>query len=494
MKKILSYILLPILILAAIFCFKFYKQSSLLQDLLGHKFKTTEMKIHINDALNKKNIIPIAVIGSGPAGLSAALYGARASVYTVVFDGPKPGGQLTETSYVENWPGTPKLLGSELIELNRQQAQKFGAVFVNESIDAVDFSVWPFRLQTESGDEVHALSVVIATGANPRLLNVPGEKEYWAYGVTACAVCDAPFYKDKDVVVVGGGDSAIEEATLLSSYAKNVTMLVRGAAMRASPAMQRRLKGYPNISVMYNTSISRILGDTKTVNKIELVNANDKSKTIKDIDGVFLAIGHEPNTEIFKNFIKTDSTGHIVTNCLYKETNIKGIFAVGDVEDTIYKQAGTSAGDGIKGGMNASSFINSIPGVNAAVLQKLEKNYYDVVKGPKVEIKHLVTDKDLDDLAKNSKFLVVEVGSENCPSCKVLLASLESVAAKNLEQVSFGQISFDDNPKELITRFELKSVPVLLIFKDGKLVKRFNQEPFSKFKLYSLINNLIYEE
>ena len=490
MKKILNYIL-PIIVLSVAalrigLIFKDY--------FLKPKFKQTNTKVHINDALNKKNIVPVAIIGSGPAGLSAALYAARASLYTVVFDGPKPGGQLTETSYVENWPGTPKLLGSELIELNRQQAQKFGAVFVNESIDAVDFSVWPFRLHTESGDEINALTVVIATGANPRLLNVPGEKEYWAYGVTACAVCDAPFYKDKKVVVIGGGDSAIEEATLLSSYASEVTMLVRGSAMRASPAMQNRLKGYPNIKVMYNTSIVQILGDKKSVNKVELINNVDKTKFIKEIDGVFLAIGHEPNTEIFKDFIKTDETGHIVTNCLYKETNIKGIFAVGDVEDTIYKQAGTSAGDGIKGGMNASAFVNNIPGMNAAMMQKLEKSYYDVVKGDQVEIKHLTTNKDLDELAKKSKFLVVEVGAENCPSCKVLLASLKSVAAKNLEHVGYGQISLDDDPKELISRFELKSVPVLLIFKNGTLIKRFNQEPFSKFKLYSLINNLIYEE
>jgi len=490
MKKILSYILLPILILLAFFCFKFYKN----QEQLGQEFSKPVSQLNINDALNKKNIISIAIIGSGPAGLSAALYAARASFYTVVFDGPKPGGQLTETSYVENWPGTPKMLGSEIIDINRQQAQKFGALFVNESIVAVDFSVWPFRLQTEGGDEIHALSVVIATGANPRLLNVPGETEYWGYGVTSCAVCDAPFYKDKAVVVVGGGDSAVEEATLLSTYAKNVTMLVRGSAMRASPTMQRRLTGYPNINVMYNTSIAQILGDTKTVNKIELINTVDKTKFIKDMDGVFLAIGHEPNTEIFKDFIKTDSTGHIVTNCIYKETNINGIYAVGDVEDTIYKQAGTSAGDGIKGGMNASAFINGIPGVSAAVWQKLEKNYYDVAQGLKVDIKRLITTKDLDELAKDSKFLVVEVGAENCPSCKVLLASLESVASKKLENVGFGQISFDDTPTELIAQFELKSVPVLLVFKEGKLVKRFNQEPFSKFKLYSLINNLIYEE
>lgn len=490
MKKFLNYIL-PLIILSI----AVVKIGYLFRDfILKQKFKQISLHTNIDDVLKKKNIVPIAIIGSGPAGLSAALYAARAALYTVVFDGPKPGGQLTETTYVENWPGTPKLLGSELIELNRLQAQKFGAVFVNESIDAVDFSAWPFRLRTESGDEINALSVIIATGANPRLLNVPGEKEYYAYGVTSCATCDAPFYKGRKVIVVGGGDSAVEEATLLSSYASEVTMLVRGSAMRASPTMQNRLKGYPNINVMYNTSISQILGDKKLVNKVELINNLDKSKFIKEIDGVFLAIGHEPNTEVFKDFIKTDDTGHIITNCLYKETNIKGIFAVGDVEDTIYKQAGTSAGDGIKGGMNASSFINSIPGANAANMQKLEKNYYDVVKGTKVDIKHLITNKDLEELAKKTKFLVVEVGSENCPSCKILLASMESVAAKGLENVGFGQIKLDDEPKELISKFELQSVPVLLIFKEGKLVKRFNQEPFSKFKLYTLINNLIYEE
>lgn len=489
MNNCLKYVGLLLVACATIFYFKFYRQSN----YTGSTLTPLQLDVNVEHALGKKNIIPIAIIGSGPAGLSAALYAARASIYTVVFDGPKPGGQLTETTYVENWPGTLRMMGADLIDVNRQQAKKFGALFVQESVDCVDFSVWPFRLQTESGEELHALSVIIATGANPRMLNVPGEKEYWAYGVTACAVCDAPFYKGKRVVVVGGGDSAIEEATLLSSYAKQVTLLVRGGAMRASPAMQRRLEGYPNIDVMYHTSIKQILGDKQMVTHVELINNTDKTTITKDIDGVFLAIGHEPNTEIFKEFITLDELGHIKTDGVYQETNIKGIYAVGDVSDPIYKQAGTSAGDGIKGGMNASSFVNNIPGINAAMWQKLEKQYYDVNSDAKVEIKHLVTTKELEDKAKESKFLVVEVGAENCPSCKVLLSSVSSVAAKELSDVGFAQISLDDEPHELIEKYELKSVPVLLIFKEGKLIHRFNQEVFSKFKLYSVINNLMYE-
>lgn len=480
MNKILKYIFLAIILISTCLGFTYwYSKNRSIQ-----AFDLSKIE-------GKKNLVPIAVIGSGPAGLSSALYGARAAVYTVVFQGDKPGGQLTETTYVENWPGTKKLLGTDLIDQNRKQAEKFGAIMANDSIEHVDFYTWPFRLQTTEGHEINALSIIIATGAKPKLLNVPGEKEYWAYGVTTCAVCDAPLYKNKDVVVVGGGDSAIEEATLLASYAKNVTLLVR-EKLRAAPAMQERLKGFNNIKVMLGVSINKILGDKNNVTEIEIINNKDKSISKMPIDGVFIAIGHIPNTEIFKDFIALDKAGYIDLKN-YQETSQRGVFAAGDVTDNRYRQAGTSAGDGIKAGLDAISFLQEI-GYNEIFFKKIQDNLYDPDQDTQVELKKLVTNKDLDDLLKTNKPLVVEVGAEYCTSCKVLLNSVKSVAAKLEDKVNFAQIDLDDEPKELKERFNIKSIPALLVFKDSKLVGRHEKQILSKYELYNLVNNLNTEE
>lgn len=480
MNKILKYIFLAIILISTCLGFTYWYSKN-----------RSMQAFDLSKIEGKKNIVPIAVIGSGPAGLSSALYGARAAVYTVVFQGDKPGGQLTETTYVENWPGTKKLLGTDLIDQNRKQAEKFGAIMANDSIEYVDFSTWPFRLQTTEGHEINALSIIIATGAKPKLLNVPGEKEYWAYGVTTCAVCDAPLYKNKDVVVVGGGDSAIEEATLLASYAKNVTLLVR-EKLRAAPAMQERLKGFNNIKVMLGVSIHKILGDKNNVTEIEIINNKDKSISKMPIDGVFIAIGHMPNTEIFKDFIALDKSGYIDLKS-YQETSQRGVFAAGDVTDNRYRQAGTSAGDGIKAGLDAISFLQEI-GYNEIFFKKIQDNLYDPDQDTQVELKKLVTNKDLDDLLKTNKPLVVEVGAEYCTSCKVLLNSVKSVAAKLEDKVNFAQIDIDDEPKELKERFNIKSIPALLVFKDSKLVGRYEKQILSKYELYNLVNNLNTEE
>jgi thioredoxin reductase (NADPH) len=451
--------------------------------------------LDIKKALDKKNIVPVAVIGSGPAGLSAALYTARASLYTVVFQGKTPGGQLTGTTYVENWPGTPKLLGSQLIDINRKQAEKFGAIMVNDTIESVDFSSWPYALKTEDGQQLYALAVIIATGANPRLLNdtkpVRGEKEYWGYGVTTCAVCDAPFYKDKKVVVIGGGDSAAEEAMLLSSYAKEVTMLVRGAFMRAAPAMRDRLKTNKKIKILYNTEVGEILGDGKTVNGIELINNKENTRTKLPIDGVFLAIGHKPNTEIFKNYISTDDQGYIILKDRSQATSLSGVFAAGDVTDKVYRQAGVAAGDGIKAALDAYNFLLE-QGFTDTVARQIEKSYYDPHPDvPAVKLQKIVTNKDFDELAKLEEPLVVDVGADYCPSCKVLLPVVETVAAQLQGKALFRQIDLDDNPTELVKRFNLQAIPVLLIFKKGKLVSRYDQQLFTKRELYNLVNQVI---
>ncbi len=449
----------------------------------------TSKDINLSKLQGMKNIIPVAIIGSGPSGLSSALYSSRAALHTVVFQGNKPGGQLTETTYVENWPGTKRMLGSELIDQFSNQAEKVNAIMVNDSVVSVDLNVWPFKLKTEEGHELNAMSVIIATGSTPQTLGVPGEQQYWGNGVTTCAVCDAPFYKDKDVVIVGGGDSAVEEATLLASYAKSVKMLVRSDAMRASAAMQSRIKEFPNIEVWYNRSITKILGDDTLVKEIELKNNKDKSTVVVPMDGVFLAIGHTPNTEVFKEFLSLDEQKYIKLDSRTQETSIPGVFAAGDVADHRYRQAGTAAGYGIMAALDAVHFLQNI-GFNDVFAHTLESSYYDPESEVKVELKRVITDKEVNLLLKDSKPLVIEVGAEWCAACKVLLPVVQSVAAKLSDKINFAQIDLDDNPKDLQKRFGLEKIPSLLILKDNKVVSRYDGKVFSRKELFDLLNNL----
>jgi thioredoxin reductase (NADPH) len=314
------------------------------------------------------------------------------------------------------------MLGSDLIDQTKKQAQTFGALVVPDTVTSVDFSSWPYTLKTEEGHEVHALAVIIATGANPRLLSdtrpVKGEKEFFGYGVTTCAICDAPFYKGKKVVVVGGGDSAIEEATLLTSYAQSVILLVRGDKMRAAKAMQERIKDSPKITVRYNTEIAQITGDTKVTG---VTLRNTKTNTTEDIpiDGVFLAIGHKPNTAIVAPYLSLDPEGYIILSTRFQKTSVPGVFAAGDVSDRIYRQAGVAAGDGIKAALDAISFLQE-HGFNEKLVQELEKNYFEPEPETPLALTQLTSVKEFEKLSKEHEFLVVEVGAEYCASCKAL--------------------------------------------------------------------------
>ena len=455
--------------------------------------KKKPFTIDFAKALQAEQVVPVVVIGSGPAGLSAALYAARSALYTVVFQGSKPGGQLTETTYVENWPGTPKLLGSDLIDQNRKQAEKFGALVVNDTVVSVDLSQWPFVIKTEEGAQIHALSLIIATGSNPRKLSdtrkVPGEQAFFGYGVTTCAVCDAPFYKGKNVVVVGGGDSAVEEATLLTSYAKQVTMLVRGSAMRAAPAMQARLKGSDKIKILYNTEVTEIIGDGDTVTGIRLLNSQDKQASLLEVSGVFLAIGHTPNSHLFKEYIAVDPEGYIIVGCRDQKTSLSGVFAAGDVADHVYKQAGVAAGDGIKAALDALAFLQK-HGYTAKTAAALEKHYwYPQPRQPLAHLPKLRTKKDFDKAAKEHPFMVIEVGAQHCASCTILMPIMQAVAAQLSDKAYFAQISTDDNAKELVDHFEIKGIPSILILKKGKILARYDQQMFTKRELTGIINH-----
>ena len=463
--------------------------------LYVYKKKSTSFALDMTKTLTLPSVVPVVVIGSGPAGLSAALYAARSAIYTVVFQGKKPGGQLTETTYVENWPGTPKLLGSQLIDQNRKQAEKFGALMVHDTIKSADFSQWPFVLTTEEGQKIHALTVIVATGADPRKLSdtkvVPGEKEYWGYGVTTCAVCDAPFYKDKNVIVVGGGDSAVEEATLLTSYAKKVTVLVRGAALRAAPAMQNRLKASDKIEVIYNSHITEILGTGKAVTGVHILNTTTKQTQELAVDGVFLAIGHKPNSDIFKNYVKTDGQGYIVLKTRSQKTSVPGVYAAGDVADHVYRQAGVAAGDGIKAALDAIAFLQE-HGYNNAFAKKLEKQYwYPQLEAAAQPLPKIATTKEFNEVAQKNAFTVLEVGAKDCASCVTLMPIMQSVGAQLADKAYFAYIDRGDDPQELLKRFDVKGIPTILVFKKDKLIARYDQHMFTRQELNTVINQLI---
>lgn len=313
-------------------------------------------------------IYDVTVMGTGPAGLTAAIYTCRANLKTVMFEGDLPGGQLTQTSEVENFPGFENgVEGFLLIDEMRKQALRFGAEIHFSMIDHVDFSQAPYKVTLSDGTSFLTKTLVISSGASPRKLHIPGEQEFWGKGVSSCATCDAAFFRDQHVVVVGGGDSAMEEATFLTRFAEKVTLVHRRDDLRASKIMQQRALANPKIEWKWSHSVAAIKGNpTDGVQKVTLVNLKDDSTYDMDVDGFFLAIGHIPNTSIFQDSpLELDEEGYIITKPDSTKTNIPGVFAVGDVQDKVYRQAITAAGTGCMGALEAEHFLAALEDVAA---------------------------------------------------------------------------------------------------------------------------------
>ncbi|MEG2493707.1 MAG: thioredoxin-disulfide reductase, partial [Rikenellaceae bacterium] len=288
------------------------------------------------------------IIGSGPAGFTAAIYASRANLSPILYEGIQPGGQLTTTTEIENFPGYPNgITGNDMMEDLKNQAQRMGADIRSGDVTKVDFSKRPFMVTIDGEKEIVAETVIIATGATAKYLGLESERKYRGMGVSACATCDGFFYRKKDVAVVGGGDTACEEATYLAGLCKKVYLIVRKDAMRASKAMQERVLSTPNIEVLFGNNTKEILGDDDGVIGVTVVDKHGKERNI-DIDGFFLAIGHTPNTAIFKGQLLLDQEGYILTHEGTSKTNIEGVFAAGDVQDSQYRQAITAAGSGCK--------------------------------------------------------------------------------------------------------------------------------------------------
>jgi len=299
----------------------------------------------------------LIIIGSGPAGFTAGIYSGRAELKPLLFTGDKQGGQLMNTALVENWPGAEKgVMGSDLMMKMRKQAEKFGAEVIDKKVTRVDFSKRPFKVWVGE-EEFQAEAVIIATGAENRMLGIPGEKKLLGKGVAVCAVCDAPFYKNKRVLVIGGGDSAVEDALVLTKYANEVKMVVRRDVLRASKIMVDRVKNSPKIEILWNSELKEVMGENR-VEKVRMVNNKTNKEQELAVDGVFLAIGHKPSTEIFKRQLELDEKGYIKRLGEFTTmTSVEGVFAGGDVVDFRYKQAVTAAGMGCMAALDAERWL-----------------------------------------------------------------------------------------------------------------------------------------
>ncbi len=309
------------------------------------------------DMTTETPVEKVLIIGSGPAGLTAAVYAARANLKPLMIEGEEAGGQLMITTEVENFPGFPKgITGPELVQVMKHQAERFGTRFITRNVSKVDFSQRPFKVWI--GKDLHlAEAVIISTGASAKWLGLASERKYTNRGVSACATCDGAFFKGVEVGVVGGGDTAMEEANFLTRFASKVYVIHRRDSFRASKIMVERTLKNPKIEVLYNTEVVEVVGDEKAMNSVVLKNTVTGATSEKSLQGLFLAIGHKPNTDLFREWLTLDETGYIKTKPGSTYTNIEGVFAAGDVQDHIYRQAITAAGTGCMAAIDAERWL-----------------------------------------------------------------------------------------------------------------------------------------
>lgn len=302
----------------------------------------------------------VIIVGTGPAGLTAAIYTARANLNPVCIEGEQPGGQLTITSDVENYPGFAEpVTGPNLMTAFRGQATRFGTRFVQGNIRKVDLSKRPFRISLADGKELLTQALILATGASAKWIGIPSERKLMGKGVSACATCDGFFFRNMDIAVVGGGDTAMEEATFLTRFAKSVTIIHRRDKLRASKIMQDKAMKNPKIKFIWDSAVEEVMGD-HAVTGLRLRNLKTDQLSDLPFQGLFIAIGHEPNTAPFREFLKTDETGYLVVEPGSTRTNVPGVFAAGDVADKVYRQAVTAAGTGCMAAIDAERFLESI--------------------------------------------------------------------------------------------------------------------------------------
>ena len=320
---------------------------------------------NVDEGTNKEELngevekVKVLIIGSGPAGYTAAIYAARANLNPVLYEGIEPGGQLTTTTDVENYPGYPEgIKGPEMMEDLKKQAERFGTDIRFGMATAADLSQQPYTITIDDKKKIQADALIIATGASAKYLGLESEEKFKGMGVSACATCDGFFYKGQDVAVVGGGDTAAEEALYLAGICNKVYMIHRRDELRASQIMQKRVLNTNNIEVLWNSETKEVLGDDDGVNGVRLLKNTTGEEYDVEISGFFLGIGHKPNSDIFKDYLKMDETGYIITEKGSSKTNLEGVFACGDVQDWIYRQAVTAAGSGCKAALDTERYLS----------------------------------------------------------------------------------------------------------------------------------------
>lgn len=300
----------------------------------------------------------LVIIGSGPAGLTAGIYAARANLKPVIIEGSAPGGQLMGTTLIENWPGNVSIMGPELMMNMRKHAEHFGCTFVPGEVERVDFNHKVFALETTKGEKLKARSVIIATGASAKRLGVPGEDTYWGKGVTTCAVCDGAFYPDKNIIIVGGGDTAMEDASFMTKFTDKITVVHILDELTASYPMQKRVLDDKRINVIYSSTVTEIKGDGQRPTHAVITNQKTNEQQTLDADAVFIAIGMNPNTKAFTGQLAMDDYGYLLVDN-HTRTSVEGVFAAGDVADYRYRQAITSAGSGCMAALDAERYLAS---------------------------------------------------------------------------------------------------------------------------------------
>jgi thioredoxin reductase (NADPH) len=313
----------------------------------------------------------VVIVGSGPAGLTAALYAARADLNPIVFEGPEPGGQLMQTTDVENYPGYPEgVMGPQMMQDFREQAQRFGADTRYGMVTNIEFDERPYKMTIDEEVDIKAKAIIISTGASAKWLGLDSEQKMRGKGVSACATCDGAFFRDQHVIVVGGGDTAMEEATFLTKFASKVTVLHRRQELRASKTMQQRAFNDDKIEFMWDTELEEVLGED-AVDGVKVINNETRQiTTLDDVKGVFIAIGHKPNTDLFKGVLEMDDVGYIKTKGQSTKTDMPGIFASGDAMDAVYRQAVTAAGTGCKAALDAESYLAEMEVSKEAVAEE----------------------------------------------------------------------------------------------------------------------------
>lgn len=442
--------------------------------------KRRPLTFNLSSVVGKSNLLPVAIVGSGPAGLSAAVYTARAKIKTVVFAGHERGGQLAHIKHIENWPGKEKMTGSHIMKDLEEQAERFGTHIINQAVQKADLSRWPFKLWSDDGTEFHALSMIIATGSAPQKLPIPGISEYWAKGISTCAICDAPFNKDQDVLVVGGGEAGAELARQLSAYAKKVTLITQEPFLTVCATVQDHLAACKNIEILYSTTLVRVDGDTQTATSATIKSIPSGVQTKLPIKAIYLGVGYQPNSALFKPAVKTDKEGYIIVNGRSQKTSIEGVCAAGSVEEKGYSKAGIAAGNGMKAALDIWHFLES-KGINTPELAKLEPAFYKNPHEHTSSLKPIKTIQEFNTLIEKSKTpVIVDFFATYCPSCVYVLSLLEKLAAskqtaKNAAKAAplyFYSVDVDQAPA-IAQKLGISTIPAVVVFDKGKEQKRY---------------------